>query len=742
MHDEKQTSPKGLFTSIFHKVGPCLILIDELADYCCAASGVTVGTGSLADQTITFVQELLDAVKETPGVVCVITLPASPLEVANSQLGQAVLSSLEKRVGRMAADLKPVGDDEIYEVVRKRLFDSVGSKEDREQVVSEYFSMYKNHKEEIPSDVTKEEYKQKMLRSYPFHPQLIDIFYTRWGSHPDFQRTRGILRLLATSIADLWSRKNTTTQTQPLIQPAHLRFDIDPLIGQITKIWGVNYQAVAASDIVGQTSNAVKIDNERAGDYAKESLVQGVAASIFLGSFGGNLENAGLNAGEIKVAVNRPGVNWNYTDGAINALDERAFYLHSTSVQTIGKRYWFTAKPTFNKLVVQYRQSIDQPSLQREIVELLRKSTGGGSGAFRVIVDPPSEFPEQKSLTLVVLPPTNIWTEQTRQLFETKVREYSKRCGSKERIFRNTLLFLVPLDKGFSKLENDVRDLLAYRKIQDDYGQQLDQKETEDLRNRIRSSEISTEGSIGTAYCLVLRVFGPQDEVKSLIVPNGHGNFKDHLSHVWQQLAEEDWIISGVGSLVLKEAGLWPDENHIVSVKEATEAFLRFTDKHMLSDEQAIVRGITKMCKEGLLGVGFGTDSSSIVKRVIMEEPEIDSFQDSAYLIPPFERNTELHGEAGENIPPAENGAGTNKIEPLPISSGYKFTKIYGSVPLDQWSELFRSFISPLRTHISNIEISIEAKSSNGEIDSRTVGNVEESAKQLGMKFESKKADE
>ena len=189
------------------------MLIDELADYCVGAAAVPVGETTLADQTISFVQQLTEAAFKVPGVVVVATLPGSKLEVAASEKGQEAFVTLEKRFHRLGADIKLVADDEISAVVRARLFDSVVRHDDPdypERLAAADQAMYAAHTTEVPSEASKAAFRDQIDRSFPFHPSVIDALYTRWGSHPDFQRTRGALRLLASVVGDLWERREQT----------------------------------------------------------------------------------------------------------------------------------------------------------------------------------------------------------------------------------------------------------------------------------------------------------------------------------------------------------------------------------------------------------------------------------------------------------------------------------------------------------------------------------------------------
>jgi predicted AAA+ superfamily ATPase len=293
-NDESQRVPQGLFFEILQAASPCLILLDELADYCVGAAAVPVGDTSLADQTVSFIQQLTEAVQQVPGAVVVATLPASKYEVAQSEKGQEAFVTLEKRFQRLGADVKPVADKEIYEVVRARLFESIDEQAGSlspdwypRRVAQVYQAMYAAHDGEVPSEAAKNTYREQLERAYPFHPLLIDALYTRWGSHPDFQRTRGVLRLLASLVGDLWKRRQGSTETQHLIQPCHIRWSVDALQAALTRLWGPPYQSVAAADVIGERSNAGIFDEERGGDYRTEAIGQGLASAILLGSFGG-----------------------------------------------------------------------------------------------------------------------------------------------------------------------------------------------------------------------------------------------------------------------------------------------------------------------------------------------------------------------------------------------------------------------------------------------------------------------
>ena len=760
-NDETQRVPQGIFADILRASAPCLILLDELADYCVGAAAVPVGDTTLADQTISFIQQLSEAVQQIPGAFVVATLPASKYEVAQSERGQEAFITLEKRFQRLGADVKPVADEEIYGVVRTRLFESVAPQESPDyprKVAEAYQQMYSAHSGEVPTEAAKNSYRDEIERAYPFHPLLIDAFYTRWGSHPDFQRTRGVLRLLASIVGDLWQRREGNTQIQHLIQPCHIRWSLDALQAALTRYWGPAYQAVAAADAIGEKSNAMVFDDERGGDYRREGIGAGLASAIMLGSFGGQGGKSGFSSKELRLACSRHGLNWNYTDGAILELENRCFYLHTASAGSLGKRYWFGTRPTLNKLVIQYRMQNPSASFDEEILEDLRKETEKGlpgGATWRILVNPGEDLPEQKSLTLLVLSPVFSWQENGGQQEATRKRviEISNRCGGKERHYRNTLIFLAASARGLNKLRTAYRELIALEGVKSDYGNQLDDEQRKDIEKRIENASKATQEALGPAYTFVMRVRGSELEVCPL--PDARRNFQEHLGYVWNTLVEdEEWILRKVGPVTLRQTGLILNEGAL-RLKDGVEAFLRFTDKPMIATREAVTSGLAQACLDGLVGIARGSSPSNLQARYCRQSILLDPNEDGVWITPPF---------APEPIPGPTQPVTPTQFPPTP-SPGGKATpaggpggepaksliqrfSITGSVPLESYGELFRCFVSPaakmnLKKLKLGVQFEMEAKPETPiNPNDPAVKAMAEAAKQLGLTFQIDEKDQ
>jgi len=751
-NDESRACPQGIFADILTKASPCLILLDELADYCVAADAVTVNTTTLADQTVSFINQLIEAVGQVPRCAVVATLPASATEVAASEAGQVAFSTLEKRFGRLGADVQPVADNEISSVVRTRLFEHVDT-EEASRVADAYLEMYKSHPDEIPDGYAKSEYRDRILQSYPFHPSLLDAFYQRWGSHPDFQRTRGVLRLMASIVGDLWRHKGSSTVTQPLIQPNDISWLLDAPEAQLTRLWGAGFQSVVAADISGQMSNAQRFDQEREGDYQREHVAEGVASAILLGSFGKRGEQSGFATKELHLVCARPGINWNLIDSALIELDNTSFYLRSAPAGNLGKRFWYGTKPTLNKLIVQYKQQTSGSSFDDDILQELRAhGAASKTKQWSIVVDPGNDLAEQRSLTLCILRPSTAWTddENGRTPLRNVVKVISQHCGTKNRQFRNTLLFLAPTQRGLVQLRTRLRQRAALEGVSDDYADQLDPEQREDMKKRIDTARSDVQKALGPAYSVVLRIEGA--DVVPFVLQQPRDSFADHLASLWDKLSDEEWILQSIGSTVLKESGIGTGT---ATMRSAVEAFLRFTDKPMVVSQEAVFKSIVEACKNGTLGIASGNSPEDFKHTYCSESIPATATLDGLWVIPAFERPappivpTSDDGQHGGDRTPPSGVAAPPTTEPWTTQQSDTHRKVRGvtvrgTVKLEDWRDATKAFVNARDANDQAVaesvtfQITVTYAGDGLDEDSNGVAAMEETARQLGLEIQKK----
>lgn len=749
-NDAELIAPAGRMKQVLEKCQPALILVDELADYCVKASARKAGGSTLADQTISFMQELTEAVSQVSNCVLVVTLPASPQEVGNTPEAQAILNSLQKRVSRVGADTQPVADDEIYEVIRRRLFETVGDAEVIAQVAAHYSAYYQRLSKEVPSHVTKSEYRKQMEQAYPFHPELIDVFRIRWASHSDFQRTRGALRLLASIVSDLWKRSPSLTGEQLLIHASQVEFsNLDALSAQLKKLHGNGYDAVITADVSGISSNAYKIDADKS-DYGQVQLTQGIAAVVLMNSFGIEGANKGLSVQEIKLNVLRPGgVNHNSVNGALDQLEEKAHFLYYSTLGGAGKRYWFFTKPNLNILVNQAKVDVSEQEVDSEIVKRLKDGTRNVS-IFRVLVDPSTdEVAEQKALTLVVLRPKysvngHLVEGETLRTIE----RVATKKGNSERIYRNTILYLVAAERALDTLHAQLRELLACDKINREYQHQIDAEQKAELKKRLDEISRKVDQSLIAAYSVIVK-YRAQGGAETLAVKQFRDGMDRQITEVLlPALKDEEWVLEGVGLNTLRKHNLLPTPERNVRARDVYEAFLRFDDKPMVRGERAVQEAVYRFCVQGEFVIAFG-DGTQFSKYHLGYEFATFAILDENYWLldkskmPPKEPDAMVPvSDPKDSDSNPHTGSGPIETPPIPEEVVRQFQRlvIQGKVPVDQYSELFRAFIAPFAPAGNRIEIEVKFtihSSTGSPLDEsrQQYKNAKEAARQLGLGF-------
>ena len=747
VNDEKLIAPKGLFKAVLEQCKPALILIDELADYCVSASAVKVEASNLSDQTISFVQELTEAVSGTDNCVLIATLPASAQELASSPISTQILTALENRITRIGANMKPVEDDEIFEVVRRRLFEDLGNQEEIEKIISAYASMYQSLKTEVPGYALKTEYKDKLRKSYPFHPELIDMFRLRWASNPYFQRTRGVLRILAAIVSDLWNRQNSLTGSHLLLHTSDVYpANIEALTSQITILNGSGWDSVINADISGTSSNAFRIDNE-VKEFGKNNLTQGIASTILLGTFGSKGQNKGVGIDELKLCMVKPdGFSHNDINGALDRMEAVAHYLYYSS--TGQKKYWFDTTPNLNILINQAKADVNREDVIAEAIKRVIDKTRNIQ-LFSVLVDPSEDIPEQHKPTLIILSP--LYTANPNEVNgHTKpiIANIATKKGNSERIYRNTMLFLVCSEVGLNKLSDDIVNYLACQKISSEYNSQLEKEQKDDIRKRIEDAAKRIDVSLASAYSIIVKY-----PAKKGIEKINLKNFKESLdaqinTNVISALKEEEWLLESVGLGTLKTNNLLPTPDQHIKVKDVYEAFLRYDDKPMITGSDAIAKSLLRYCINGEYCIAAG-DGTNFTKYFYQENvPFFDVTNETYWLV---DKSLKPNLSSADTTPDSEGGVplgivqetGVDAAQPvsenLSGAKSFKSITISGKVPLDQYTQLFQSFIMPLAHNNIEIEIRIKGKSTNAKPLTETTQEykiAKESAKQLGLNFE------
>ena len=742
--DEQLIAPTAKeIQPIIQAASPALILIDELADYCNRASGKIVGGGTLFTQTNSFIQTLTEVVSATPKTVLICTLPASAREVAASEIGQEILSALETRVVRVGSSVKPVDDEEIFEVVRRRLFDKIEKPEVIEQVARKYKDMYHNRRDALPTEADRVAYAERIKKAYPFHPELIDLFRVRWGSDSRFQRTRGVLRLLASIVKDLWLRRSTLVGTQALIQTSDVQLENLPTLqSTITSLMGAQWDSVMHADVFGTISNAYKLDEQNVGNnIGQYHLATAVTTTILLASIGASSQK-GLSLKQLKLCLLKPDAFQHIDiDSTVNQLENVVHYMYRSSIGD-EQSYWFQSKPNINILINQAKGDVKDDDVNAEILKMIKTSVQT-VGQVKVLVDPTGDVPEQKQLTFVIMHPKYAVAAggNMNRMTQSAIKQLAQMRGSSQRVYRNTLLFLLISEAGHAALSMKLREYLACEKIMTEYSGQLDTEQRRDVTDRKRQSFDAAKEQLIHAYNTVVKCV--RDDLKTQEIISFAPEFAVQLTvNILNELRDNSIVLRRIGMNVISRNGLMPTVENPIKVKDVYEAFLRFDDKPMILNADAVKDTVNKYCEEGFWNVGTGDPEhfSRIYHNEIV--PFLNPADDEYWLLDPSVLpipEEEGGSGPGPSPTPTPTPEPTPTPNPTPATKTYRKVTISGNVPIENYSQLFSSFVNTLKNNHLKIEVKFTATNNamNPLTDnSPIVKSVKESALQLGLEFE------
>ena len=404
--DENGTAPgSDDLVRMFQQVGPALILIDEWVAYCRQMYETPGLPGGSFDSNMTFAQALTEAVKAVPTAMLVASLPQSQVEVGGEGGAQA-LTRLEHTFGRMEFNWRPASAEESYEIVRRRLFEPITDPRlfaDRDAVVRAFGTQYRQNAAEFPAECREADYERRMEAAYPIHPELFDRLYNDWSSLEEFQRTRGVLRLMAAVIYTLWSRSDRSLAILPSLVP----IDEPAVESELTRYLTPNWPVIIEKDVDGPNSLPCRMDTESAR-FGRLWATRRVARTIYLGSAPvAGQANKGLDMRRVRLGCVQPGENIAVFGDALRQLGDQAAHLYAD-----GARYWYSTQPNVGHVARDRAAQQQEDDCFAEIRARLKKQQNQRGGFAKIYPAPDSsgDVPDETDGRLVILPPEKAHT--------------------------------------------------------------------------------------------------------------------------------------------------------------------------------------------------------------------------------------------------------------------------------------------------------------------------------------------
>ena len=463
-NDERGIAPgSNLLEALFKKYSPSLILIDEWVAYLRQVYKVEGLPSGSFDANLSFVQSLTEAVKASPGTLLVASLPASQIEVGGEG-GQEALVRLKQTFSRVESSWRPASQEESYEIVRRRLFKEIPSDRfhHRDNTLKQYAKLYRENPDDFPKGCADEDYRRKLEKSYPIHPEMFDQLYTSWGSLEKFQRTRGVLRLMAQVIHELWMGNDPSV----MIMPGSVAISSARVEPELLHYLDASWQSIIAGDVDGITSTPYKID-QSAPNLNRYSATRRVARTIFMGTAPTHgQENKGLDDKQINLGVVQPGERPAIFGDALRRLTNQAKFMHSD----LG-RYWYSMSASLNRIAADRAGQIEEALVLLEIDKALGiyingLSDRGHFDAVQVAPGSSSDVPDDAGgVRAVVLGVAYSHTGSSGSAALAEAKDILMQRGTTPRVYRNMLVFLAAEQRQLDNLKASMRSALAWAEI-------------------------------------------------------------------------------------------------------------------------------------------------------------------------------------------------------------------------------------------------------------------------------------
>ena len=772
--DESATNPGAALGELLRSCAPCLILIDEWVAYARQLYGQPGLPAGSFDAHFSFAQALADAAASTPQALLVATIPASQIETGGEG-GQAALTRLENLFGRVEANWRTASTEESFEIVRRRLFKQIpaGKARLQEKVVAAFAELYGANTGEFPSETREGEYRRRMQAAYPVHPELFDRLFGDWSNLERFQRTRGVLRLMAKVIHSLWMSNDANL----LIMPATIPIDDSDVAAELTRYLDDGWRPVMEIDVDGPKALSWRLDKENA-PLGRYSAARRVARTVYFGSAPTQqAANKGLDDRSIKLGCVQPGERPATFGDALRRLSDGAMYLYRD-----GSRYWYALAPTVTRLAQDRAADIaavdvDEAVRRRLATEAKRR---GEFAAVHVCPRSAADVPDEDTARLVLIDPS---FEHDRKSSESRAQSFAatvldERSGGARRR-RNMIVFLAPDSARLEELREGARLWLAWDSIRRD-GEtlNLDAFQSRQVETKVAEFDETVTQRIAETYQWVLNPDQPPEDPTGPMhwdtfrLPGvgagrsgaGAESLAERVSR--KLVAEEALIAAYAGSRLrhdIDRVPLWRGGN--VAVRQLWDDFTQYLYLPRLLDrsvlEGAVRDGVASLTwrADGFAYAddhdppphepsGIAGDGSGARYRGLRAAQELAALAPSGLVVHPDVAAAQLAAELGATDTPDGTGGltggpappetGTGPAAPEPDAPSLP-TRYWGRVTLDslRWTraaaDIADAIVDQLaRAHGAEVEVTIEvAGTSPSGFDDAVQRTVTENAATL-----------
>jgi len=536
--DEQRVSPGTVVLERITQGEPTVIILDEIARYLRAAKATVVGNSDLAEQVVAFLFSLMDLAAASNNLVFVYTLASSTdsFGAETTEIRETISAT-----ARQERILKPSTDVEIYNIVKQRMFNSIEANA-ASDAAKEYLQTYKASRIDLPDGCKDARYAEGIEQSYPFHPELFSLLTKKIASIPNFQRTRGALRLFAGVIRYLWqnvnSQQSTANSQQPTAnsqqstansQQSTANSQQSTANSQQSPIWiplihthhiPVGIEEEITSDLtsrLGRELMRIPIQADIYNPDGREAYSQlqdaewqaagkppfstWVTRTIFLHSINQGIA-AGIRRPELNLSLLTPGLEIGFVDTVLDRLTAVAWYLENDPITSIAR---FKEEPSLNKIISEEKAQIGITEAKDELRK--RRDTIFADKFFKLVSAPeiPADVDDvADSVALCIIDFDEETISSTTDGPPAIVERIFNNTGEagKFRTYRNRLLFLIANKQELQRAIENVREYRAMQNILNSPNrlQDLSENQQKQLKARKSDCELKIRVSITNTY--------------------------------------------------------------------------------------------------------------------------------------------------------------------------------------------------------------------------------------------------
>jgi len=585
---------------ILAAASPCLILLDEVVAFAKQLRGEEY------EAFHAFIQSLTEAAAAVPGALVVGSLPQSTMEVGD-QRGVDALHRLEKLFGRVQSAWTPASGMETFEIVRRRLFQPLDEDGEnaRDATILAFAKLYRDNATDFPPEAKEPAYREEMRRAYPIHPEVLKRFSEDWSTLERFQRTRGILKIMANTIYALWRGQSNA----PLITLALLPLSEEKVRTAILEPLDRSYGPILQAEVDGELALPAKMEasRKRFGDVIAATRA---ARAVFLATAPHRgSSRGGLTGPSLRLACAQPGDQISIFGDALRELSERSAFLYRE-----GDRYWFSTQPTLNRIADERANDIGADEADAEIIAILRKEQGYKGGFHRVHAAPDNliDVEDGRAVALVIVPPSHphALRSPSKTPAERIVTDVVQRRGSGQRKFRNALVFVAGDESNLDTCREIARKYLAWKSILDRSGElrkSLTEAQIEDAEKRLMLSAEGLLQRVRSTWSHVLYPVAAQDD------GNGSGPaagfILEHTSIinrapgkpipqvVYDKLRANGVVVNELGpdTLITELRKVWDESKPHIEVSTLLDWFASYVYLPQIRDDATLMLAIEKL---------------------------------------------------------------------------------------------------------------------------------------------------